>query len=326
MLTVRPFGTTAAGAPVTAYTITNAHGVSLTVLDYGATLQSVVLPHRGEPVDVVLGYDTIEEYEQNDGYLGATIGRYAGRIPDAILPLSDKRYLLCKNDGENHLHGGAIGFDRRMFDADANADSVTFSRLSPGGEENYPGALAFSVTYTLGDDDALSILFRGAADTDACWNPTNHAYWNLNGHDAGDARAHVLTLPADRYVPVDGALIPVAPDADVSGTRYDFRVPRRIGGEYDTCFLLCGGPIMLAGESGIRMELTTDCEAVQFYTAGFLSDRAGKGGARYAPYGAVCLETASRQLVRGGTLPESAMLNANEPKTRTTRIRFFCEE
>lgn len=325
MVTKRPFGTTAAGEAVTAYTIENARGIAVTLLDYGATIQSLVLPHRGGVLDVALGYDTIGEYERNDGYLGATVGRYAGRIPDAVLRIGGKGFPLDANDGKNHLHGGKNGFDKRVFFAEIRGDAVTFSRVSPDGEEHYPGVLAFSVTYTL-DGDTLSVVFRGAADAETCWNPTNHAYWNLNGHGAGDVRAHVLELSADRYMPVGEDLIPVAGEADVTGTRFDFRAPKKIGEAYDHCFILNGGPIRLFGENGLGMEITTDCLAVQLYTAGFLTGRAGKGGTRYAPFGAVCLETQGRQARRNQPPAAESLLNAGESATRTTTVRFLYGE
>lgn len=327
MITKRPFGTTSGGRNATAYTIANERGIEVTVLDYGATLQSVVLKHRGERVDVALGYDTVGEYERNDAYMGATVGRCAGRIPDAELRLDGKVFLLSANEGKTHLHGGKTGFDRRVWETvSCDENAVTFALLSPDGEEGYPGALRTAVTYTL-DGDTLSIAYRGEADRKTCWNPTNHAYWNLNGHDSGDVRPHVLKLPADRYVPVGTDGIPVAGETDVSGTRFDFRAPRAIGGEYDNSFVLCGGPIRLFGERGIGMEVRTDCKAVQVYTARYLTERTGKDGALYRPYGAVCLETQGRQGQRG--LPpaeENILTRPGFSGTRTTGFRFLYGE
>ncbi len=327
MGTKRPFGTTSDGRNATAYTIANGRGIEVTVLDYGATLQSVVLPHRGGRVDVALGYDTVEAYERNDGYVGATIGRYAGRIPDAVLHLCGKDVPLTANEGKTHLHGGKTGFDRRVWETvSLDENAVTFALLSPDGEEGCPGALRTAVTYTL-EGDTLSIVYRGDADRETCFNPTNHAYWNLNGHDSGDARGHVLELPADRYVPVGADGIPVAGETDVSGTRFDFRAPRPIRGAYDNSFVLSGGPIRLFGELGIGMEIRTDCRAVQVYNAQYLQKRVGKGGAIYRPFCAACLETQGRQAQRGLPLSEENILTRpGFSGTRTTGFRFLYGE
>ena len=327
MITKRPFGTTSDGRTATAYTIANGRGIEVTVLDYGATLQSVVLTHRGERVDVVLGYDTVEAYEQNDGYVGATVGRYAGRIPDAVLRLDSKVFPLRANEGTTHLHGGKAGFDRRVWEtASLKENAVSFSLLSSDGEEGYPGTLRTSVTYTL-DGDTLSIAYRGEADRETCFNPTNHAYWNLNGHGSGDARGHVLELPSDRYVPVGADGIPVAGETDVSGTRFDFRAARAIGGAYDNSFVLNDGPIRLRGERGIGMEVQTDCKAVQLYNAEYLQQRVGKGGALYRPFCAVCLETQGRQAQRGLPLAKESMLTRPALLgTRSTGFRFLYGE
>ena len=334
MITKRFFGTTKNGEDVHAYTLENDRGIAVTVLDYGATLQSVVLTHKGERIDVLLGYDTIEEYEQNDGYLGACIGRYAGRIPNAVQEFNDQSYPLAVNDNVNHLHGGRRGFDKYVFSAVCEGNSVTFFRRSPDGEEGYPASLEVSVSFTLDDTDTLSIAFRGVSDGVTCWNPTNHAYWNLNGHDSGNVLDHTLTLPADRFVPTDGTLIPISDPVPVDGTPFDFRQPKALGRDihgdpiqlpngYDHSFVLNGDPIELSGTVGIAMRIETDSRAVQLYTANFLTDRTGKGGTRYLPQHAVCLETQARQIQKDGALPQESILPANTPVTHTTRYRFL---
>lgn len=325
MVTKTFFGKTSQGSNIYAYRIENERRIAVTVLDYGATLQSVVLPHKGAHVDILLGYDSIAAYEQNDSYLGASIGRYAGRIPDAIALIGSDAFPVTVNDGKNHLHGGRIGFDKRVWDAAIGEDSVTFSLRSPDGDEGFPGAMRCSAEYAL-SDDLLTLTYRGISDRTTAWNPTNHGYWNLNGHDAGDARQHCLMIPAKRYVPVGSDLIPTGEDADVSGTRFDFLAMRTIDGEYDHCFVLSGGPIRLFGTRGIGMEISTDCKAVQFYTARYLSERRGKGGAIYRPFGAVCLETEGRQAHRATPIPAESILTPGVENTRTTQFRFLFEE
>ena len=336
MVTQSVFGITQSGKTVHAYRLKNQHGLAVTVLDYGCTLQSVCVPHAGTCIDVCLGYDTIEEYEQNDGNMGAVIGRYAGRIPDSVLTLGEKRYPLFANDGKNHLHGGKIGFDRHVFAGEVSENSVRFTYVSPDGEEGYPAALSVSVTYLLTEDNELRMTLSAVSDGLTVWNPTNHAYWNLNGQGSGSALEHVLTIPASRFVPVDQKLIPLSESAPVEGTPFDFRSPRVLkegfaspviadGNGYDHSFLLDGNPITLCGNRGISMQIETDCRAVQLYTANFLGERRGKNGTVYLPHTAICLETESRQLMRHAPIPEESVVTPNTVKTHTTAYRFFCE-
>ena len=328
------FGMTKNGEAVHAFRLTNRRGMSVTVLDYGCTLQSVCIPHRDGLLDVCLGYDSVEEYEQNDGYLGAVIGRYAGRIPDAHLVLDGNGYPLFPNDGVNSLHGGAIGFDKHLFASEVGEDFVRLTYRSPDGEEGFPAALRVCVTYTLTEDNALRLTLCGVSDGLTVWNPTNHAYWNLNGHGSGSVLDHILMIPASAYVPVDATLIPLGTEAPVSGTPFDFRSPRvlcdgflderiRSGNGYDHSFVLDDGTITLCGNSGVGMQILTDCRAVQLYTANFLGKRRGKGGAVYAPHEAVCLETESRQLARHAPIPEESLLLPGEEKIHTTEYRFI---
>ncbi len=326
MVTKRLFGQTPDGKSVFAYTITNRSGTAVTVLDYGAALQSVVLPYKGKRLDVVLGYDTLDNYMQNDAYLGASVGRYAGRIPDSLLRIGAEAFPLTANEGPNHLHGGRCGFSHRIWFAKHTRNTVCFDLLSPDGDEGYPGMVRFYAIYTL-KRSKLTITYRAESDRITAWNPTNHAYWNLNGHDAGDARTHRLEIPADRYVPVGPDMIPVDGEADVSGTRFDFRSLREIGGAYDHSFVLHKGPIRLYGSSGVGMEIMTDCAAVQLYTAEFLSERKGKQNALYRPFGAICLETQGRQAQRGRPIAEENVLSRpGSRKTRKTTYRFITKE
>ena len=334
MVKEQVFGVTEQGETVHSYCIKNNRGVSVTVLDYGCTLQSVRIPLNGKDVDICLGYDTIREYEQNDGYLGAVIGRYAGRIPDSVLFLNGQSYPLYRNDGVNHLHGGRIGFNKRVFQAEAKDSSVMFRYVSPDGEEGYPASLSVSVTYLLTDDNVLRIVFRGVSDGMTVWNPTNHAYWNLNGHQSGSVLSHELKIPADCYVPVDRTLIPIDHAHGVSGTPYDFRNTKPIlkgfqdpeikdANGYDTSFILSNGFIELSGNIGIQMRINTDCKAIQLYTANNLSERIGKDGAFYKPHDAICIETESRQMLRGCQIPEESILNPNAVKEHMTEFMFL---
>ncbi len=300
-----PFGRTAAGEPVTAYRLENENGMAVTVLDYGATIQSLLVPDRaGGFTDVALGYDTAAEYESNGGYLGATIGRVGNRIGGARFSLGGVEYVLAKNDGENHLHGGVRGFDKCLWSCDAKEDKLVFSRLSPDGEEGYPGALRVSVTFSLTKDNALVIAYDAVSDRDTLVNLTNHTYFNLNG--GGSALEHILQINAERFCEADAGCLPTGKLLPVAGTPFDFREPKpvgrdigadceqlRRGGGYDHNFVLSGSTaaVVYSQSSGIEMTVKTDMPGMQFYAANGLDRRAGKAGSVMGPRDAVCLET-----------------------------------
>ncbi len=300
-----PFGRTAAGEAVTAWRITNAAGASLTVLDYGATVQALAVPDRtGGFTDVALGYDTVAEYEAGDGYLGATIGRVGNRIGGARFSLGGVTYELAKNNGANHLHGGVRGFDKYIWRAEPAENAVRFSRVSPDGEEGYPGALSVTVTFALTDEPALVIAYDAVSDRDTLVNLTNHTYFNLHG--GGSALGHELQVFSGRFCENDGGCLPTGRLLDVAGTPFDFRAPKPIGrdigadceqlrrgGGYDHNFVLAGteAAVLYGPDTGVEMTVRTDLPGVQVYTANGLSARPGKGGAVMGPRDAVCLET-----------------------------------
>lgn len=304
-VTAFPFPPLRDGTAVTAARIENACGASVTVLDYGATIQSLCVPDScGGLVDVVLGYDTAAAYEADTEHLGGTIGRVGNRIGGAAFSLNGKRYALAKNNGENHLHGGLRGFDKRLWDMSANGDSVVFERLSPDGEEGYPGNLRVRVTFTLTADNALRIAYDAETDADTLVNLTNHAYFNLNG--GGDVLGHELRIFADRFCENGEGCLPTGRLLDVEGTPFDFRGGKTVGadigaeheqlrraGGYDHNYCLAGkrAAVLRGEKSGVVMTVLTDLPGLQLYTANFLSERAGKGGALMRERGAVCLET-----------------------------------
>ncbi|MCI2055580.1 MAG: galactose mutarotase [Oscillibacter sp.] len=305
-ITQMPFGKTKRGEAVTLWRIADTDGSCAEFLDYGCTLHALRVPDRsGHLTDVVLGYDTAEEYEAHDGCVGATPGRFANRIGGAAFTLNGKDYPLAANDGENHLHGGLRGFDKRLWRGEALADGVRFSRTSPDGEEGYPGTLHASVTVRWSGKGGLSLTYEADSDTDTIINLTSHAYFNLNGQ--GDVLGHRLQLQADTFTENDAACLPTGRILPVAGTPLDFRQEKAIGQDIDAddiCVKQCGGydinlvlngtspaAVLYAPESGIRMTLTTDQPGVQLYSANSLTPRTGKGGAAYAPRSGVCLET-----------------------------------
>lgn len=306
-VTVKSFGRTRDGEEVKAYTIVNDAGASCVLLDYGATVQALSVPNRaGGFTDVVLGYDTVAGYEQGGAYIGATIGRFGNRLGGAKFSLNGKEYNLCKNDGDNCLHGGKKGFDRKLWDAEiVDGYTVRFSRLSPDGEENFPGNLHVSVTFLLTRLGAgLDIIYDADTDAETLVNLTNHSYFDLSG--CGRAMEQTLFINAGRYLELGAGTLPNGTAAPVGGTPFDFTEPKpvgrdigeeneqlRLGGGYDHNFCLAGShaAALESAETGIRMEVFTDLPGVQFYSGNFIGDQIGKGGTMMHSRGAVCLET-----------------------------------
>ena len=300
----RIFGTLPDGSAVTCWTLTNEAGLTAEILDYGGIIRSIIVPDpAGNPVDVVLGYDTLEEYIADDCYLGATIGRCANRIKGGTFELNGKTYTLFTNNGANHLHGGKQGFDKRLWNSRQEGDAVVLSRLSPDGEEGYPGNLQIQVTMGW-QGNSLTIHYDAQTDQDTVINFTNHSYFNLNGH--GNINDHILQVNADSFTLNGEDCAPTGEIVSVEGSAMDFRTPKPIGRDaendepcvkffngYDSNFILSGHPIATAvgNETGIRLVVDTDQPGLQLYTGNVLTDRKGKGGMDYGFRGAFCLET-----------------------------------
>ena len=220
-LTKRPFGALEDGTAVHCWTMENEHGLRAELLDYGATIRSLQVPDRyGVLTDVVLGYDTLEGYVKTPGYLGATIGRFANRIGGASFELNGKSYPLAKNNGVNHLHGGLRGFDKYVWQGTEEPDGVRFTRVSPDGEEGYPGTLTVSVKFSW-QGDGLMLHYTARCDQDTILNLTNHSYFNLDGE--GTVQEQLLKIHADHYTPNDAGCLPTGELAPVAGTAMDFR-------------------------------------------------------------------------------------------------------
>ena len=235
-------GTTPEGTPFHRWTLERA-GTRIRLLTYGGVLQSVEVPDRnGNVADVVLGLPDAAGYPESRGsYFGALVGRYANRVAGAAFTLDGRTYRLARNDGPNNLHGGEEGFDRRVWDAEAvGGHGVRLSRISPDGEEGFPGRLEVSATYTLDADGALRIGYRAVTDAPTHVNLTNHTYWNLTGAGSGPATGHLLRIAAERITPVDDSTMPTGELAPVDGTRFDFRTSRPVGPGYDHNFVLDG--------------------------------------------------------------------------------------
>ncbi len=309
-VTSQPFGQTPAGQPVTLYTLTNGQGMSVSLTDYGATIVNLLVPdRRGQPGDVALGFDQLEPYFTESPYFGATVGRYANRIAKGVFLLDGKTYHLATNDHGNSLHGGTQGFSKQMWKAEeltGTSPAIRFSRVSPDGEEGYPGRLEVAVTFTLTDHNALQISYEASTDQPTVLNLTNHCYFNLAGAGSGTILQHVLTIHADTILPVDAHGIPSGKFQAVAGTPWDFRTPKAVGTDlraaggdpvgYDHNYVLKAGAAPAAEvyepDSGRVMTVTTDQPGLQFYSGNQLDGTIkGKDGKVYPQYAALCLET-----------------------------------
>ena len=275
------------------------------ILPYGATLQRLFVPDKhGTRRDVVLGYDTLADYQRHDGYLGATVGRHANRIAGAQFSLDGTTYILAANEGKNQLHSGPHGLHQKVWDWEQSDENrVTLRTVSPHGEDGYPGTLQVAVTYTL-HCGALSVDYEAVCDRDTVCNLTNHAYFNLAGQGGGSVAGHLLRVNADHYTPCGAGTIPTGEVRPVGGTALDLRQTVTLGdrlgaaelaeyGGYDHNFCLNGADAaqLYCPESGICMNTETTLPGLQVYTAGFLTERQGKDGAVYGKNHGVCLET-----------------------------------
>ncbi|MCG2682701.1 MAG: galactose mutarotase [Planctomycetales bacterium] len=306
-----PFGKTPEGADVDLYTLTNANGLRVKIMTYGATITSVEVPDRdGLPANVTLSLDSLDDYLKGHPFFGSTVGRYANRIAKGKFSIDGKEYTLATNNGPNHLHGGEKGFDKVVWKAEPiegkDFVGVAFSYESPDGEEGYPGILSAKVTYSLTNNNELRMDYVAETDKPTVVNLTNHAYWNLAGGGAGDVLDHLLTLNADRFLPTDDGLIPLGELEPVAGTPMDFTQPKTIGsrigqveGGYDHCYVLnkTDGdtePTFVAKitepGSGRVMEIFTTQPGVQFYTGNFLDGTLTGGGKPFKRHYGFCLE------------------------------------
>lgn len=310
------YGRTPEGAAVDVYTLTNAGGMEVRAVTYGAYVVSLRTPDRqGRLDDVVLGFDTLEGYLKSGSHMGSVIGRYGNRIASAKFTLDGKTYPLAANDGVNHIHGGVKGFDRHVWTAEEVRQGqdvgVRFTLVSPDGDEGYPGRLQTTVTYTLTPKNELVVDYAATTDQPTVVNLTQHSYFNLAGQANGDILDHELQIHADRYTPVVAGLIPTGALTPLEGTPLDFRKPARIGARidqeheqlklgrgYDHNYVVNRtGPGLVPAaravdpKSGRVMEVLTTEPGIQLYTGNWLGTETGKGGRVYPKRSGFCLET-----------------------------------
>ncbi len=342
MITKRVFGRTKDGRKVLAFTIADGRS-SVTVLNYGGIIQRLVVPASdGRLTDVVLGYKTVAEYEENGGYLGALIGRFGNRIGEGKLTVDGVDYALYCNDRGNHLHGGKNGFNKKIWSYGIAGNTLALSIVSPDGEENYPGTLKATAVYTF-KNGVLRIHYRAVSDKKTVVNLTNHAYFNLNGESSGTALGNVLWLDSAEITPTNETMIPTGGFRQVEGTPFDFNEPKPIGRDigaedtdlgqgngYDHCFVLKNraGEFVHYGTAygpatGIAMDCYTDMPAVQFYAGNGLNQQ-GKWS-KYVSRTGFCLET--QAIPNNVNVPEyaergSSYLGAGEKYDYCAEYRF----
>ncbi len=315
MISKKPFGTLKSGEQADLYTLTNKLGAWVSITNYGGIITAICVPNRdGRLVDVALGCASAEAYQPNDGYLGALIGRVGNRIGKGVAALNGRALQLARNSNGQHLHGGNVGFDQKLWTAtvDEETSSLRLEYTSPDGEENYPGALQVRATYTWTERCQLQIHYEASSDKDTLCNLTNHSYFNLSGEGSGSVVNHHLMIAADRLTIVDADAIPTGELRDVTGTPFDFRTMRpiaegllfeatdeqlRFGGGFDHNYALNGSGYreiaqVYSPDSGIKMAVSTDQPGVQLYIGNFLDGkRVGKSGKAYEKRGGLCLET-----------------------------------
>jgi aldose 1-epimerase len=316
-MTRSSFGTLPDGQAVEAFTLRNGNGMQVRAITYGGIITSLEVPDRdGNRADVVLGYDNLQGYLDKSPFFGCIVGRYGNRIAKGRFSIDGQTYSLPVNNGENHLHGGPQGFDKKNWKAEPferpEAVGVVFSHTSPDGDMGYPGTLTVKVTYTLTNDNTLRFDYEATTDKATPVNLTQHTYFNLAGAGSGDVLKHEVQLQADRYTPVDKGLIPTGELASVEGTPFDFRRATAIGaridadhpqiavgGGYDhnVVFTRIGTGLervvrVYEPTTGRTMDVSTTQPGTQFYTGNFLDGTiTGKGGKVYQKRAGFCLET-----------------------------------
>lgn len=343
------FGTLPSSEPVRCFTLTNANGCRVRILNYGGIITSLETPDRnGNLADIVLGKDRLEDYLAGHPYFGAIVGRVSGRIGGASFALDGQNYTLAQNNGPNCLHGGAEGFDKMLWAAqisDSTADPKLELRLhDPDGHNNFPGAVDCAVTYALREDNSLEIRYRAEATQATPFNLTNHSYFNLNGHDSGDVLDHEVAITADTVAPVDADGTLLGCSEPVRAGYNDYRQPVALRdrpkldmGNADIFFMHAKGrthaPKLIARvyapTSGRSMEVSTTEPGVQFYAGLALScdgPESGKNGSTYPPLSGLCLET--QDYADSVNFPEmgGALLQPGEVFHSVTVYRFAVQD
>ena len=287
-ITTRPFGTTRNGEQVVCVRMEQENGLAAEALSYGATLRALWVPTAQGPLSVCKGYETLEEYQEGTCYLGAVVGRCAGRIAGGRFTLKGREYQLPCNQGENHLHGGVEGFDRKVWETQLLPDGVAFTRLSPDGEEGYPGAVEVKAEYRMEGEGTLTLRLEARALDDTILSLTHHGYWNLGGTQRDSVGDHLFSTPARQFVEIRPDCIPTGTFLDTQGTPFDFSTPTPLGSRWDEdCPQLKAGsgfdhtfPVPGEGlrplctlecpDSGVKLQVRSTMPGIHLYTGNFL--------------------------------------------------------
>lgn len=329
-------------------TLQNSRGITVSFLSYGGIITRIEVPdNQGKLENIVLAYHDYEDYLDNSLYLGALIGRTAGRIKNGSFTIDENKYDVARNYGENSGHGGIKGFDKHLYDIEVveldDRIDVVLSRVSPHMEEGYPGELFVKATYSLSEEDTFSIHYDGVSTMDTLFNMTNHSYFNLSGSFNESIKYHELLIDADHYAEIDESKAPTGHLLKVSGTPFDFRHMREIGEEmdltdqqlniangYDHGFLLNDHKevkIRLAHRySGRVMEIMTDNQAVVVYTQNYAQGQNIQGGITLEPYRSIALEVQRLPIGSNEAFKEASVLSANKSRKTSTVFRFFTDQ
>ncbi len=348
-ISISPFGTMPDGQPVTSYMIENRLGSQIEIIDLGGIITSLVVADKnGDFSDIVLGLDAPQQYINDSPYFGAIVGRYANRIANGKFTIDGNEYSLATNNGPNALHGGIVGFDKKIWKAETfendTSAGIKLSLTSPDGDEGYPGTLLAQVEYIFDDKNQLTINYSATTDKATVLNLSQHTYFNLDGHASGSIESLELMLNASRYTPVDQTLIPTGKITPVENTPMDFRIPKPIGQDINNDFeqLQFGGgydhnwALDKTGENGVSLaarvvspksgrmlEVYTDQPGIQFYTGNFLENgRQGKNGTSYGYRGGFCLETQHFPDSPNHDNFPSTLLKPGEEFSSTTIFKF----
>lgn len=342
------WGKTAAGEEVRLFTLRNANGMEARITNYGGIIVSLKVPDKsGQLADVVLGFDTLEPYLGKHPHFGALTGRYANRIGGAKFLLDGQEVKVTANSGKNHIHGGNVAFDKKVWAAkelrEGTSVGIELTHTSPDGDEGFPGNLKCSVTYKLIQDNALELHYAATTDKTTVVNLTNHSYFNLAGEGSGDILGHQLTIPTEQFTPTDDDLITTGEIASIKGTALDFSTPHllgeRIGADYkpliqgigyDHNYVLPGSGMKLAAvakdpASGRVMTVRTTEPGVQLYSGNHLKGTVGKGGHVYKTRHGFCLETQHYPDSPNQPAFPSTTLRPGETYQSTTIYQFSAE-
>lgn len=306
MISKQPFGVLDDGREVRLFTLKNSNGIEVAITNYGGIITSIKTPDKqGNRDNIVLGFDDIKKYQEDNFYLGALIGRFGNRIAGGKTTVNGRPVILSKNDGDNHLHGGIEGFNRKLWSVEDDKTELTLSLYSKAGDEGYPGNVQVTARYRLDDENKLTIEFSAETDRATPLNLTAHSYFNLSGSPANTILNHELKVLADAYLPVNENLIPTGEIRPVKGTPFDFRDFKAVGrdydetsGGYDHNFVLkeYDGELKPAAmlkdpSSGRAMNLYTSMPGLQFYSGNFLDGSVSSpDGVPFKKHSALCLE------------------------------------